>query len=355
MSSGDQRATMHGGPRHDELTAHGIDYNDVLDFSVSTNAYGPSPIMLEAIRQASIDRYPERTATGARLAIAAWLDVTERGVVVGNGAADLLWATARALLKPGDPLFVVEPTFGEMRAAGVALGARVIEWRAQRSDGFAVDLNALGDVVRSAGAKVVYLCSPNTPTGVSVNVHALTAWAQRHGDSTLVLDQSFLSLSDDFADRDVSFPGNVVLVRSLTKDHTLPGVRVGYLVTTPRRALEIERQRPAWSASAMAQAATICAATLDDFVATCRERLIADRDELALQLRELGLEPLASRAPFLITTVPDVARTRATLLTDHRILVRDCASFGLPEHIRLGVRPVRDRERLIDGLRAVLR
>lgn len=332
----------------------GVDYNDVLDVSVSTNPYGPAPLMVEAIQRASIERYPEPHAAVARSALSEWLDVSEQGVVVGNGAADLLWAIARAFVKPGEPVVIVEPTFSEFRNACVALSAKVIEWRAQADNGFAVDLDALGVVVREYNARVVCLCSPNTPTGVSVSIDCLSPWAQRHPETLLVLDQSFLSLSEDFADRDTPLPGNVLVVRSLTKDHAVPGVRAGYAVTTPRRATAIERQRPAWSASAMAQAVAMAAPQLDTFVAESRSRLIADRNELAEQLATLGLMTVPSRAPFLLVPVPDAAVLRVELLLRHQILVRHCASFGLPDFIRVGARSAEDRARLTDALRTVL-
>lgn len=353
MSSDEAAEQSHGGPDQRELDRVGLNYADVLDFSVSTNPYGPAPQMLDAIRDASAARYPEPTAAPARHVLAEWLDVSEQGVVVGNGASDLLWAVARAFLRSGAPVVVVEPTFSEFRRACHALGANVVEWRARAEDGFAIDLAGIDAVVQSSGARVVFLTSPNTPTGIGLSVHDVSRWAQRNTDTLVVLDQSFLSLSEDAEERETPLPGNILLVRSLTKDHAVPGVRAGYVVTTPKRAALIERQRPAWSASAMAQAVAITAPQLDAFVSECRERLIADRRELASQLQALGVDTVPSRTCFLLARVDDAVRVRVDLLTKHKILVRDCTSFWLPGYLRLGARPLVDRLRLIAALTTV--
>jgi histidinol-phosphate/aromatic aminotransferase/cobyric acid decarboxylase-like protein len=146
----------------------------------------------------------------------------------------------------------------------------------------------------------------------------------------------------------------VVCVRSLTKDLAIPGVRVGYLIAAPALVARIERARPAWTTSAAAQAAAIAASTAGAFVAASRARLLADRARLAAELAALGLCPAPSTTGFLAVRVGDARGVRARLLADHRILVRDCASFGLPDHIRLAARPAADQARVVDALARAL-
>src|SRR5204862_108573 len=118
----------------------------------------------------------------------------------------------------------------------------------------------LADIAREARAercRVVYLCSPNTPTGTRHPALDLAAWAAAHPELTLVLDQSFVSLSDSPEDAAVPMPSNVTRVRSLTKDHGTPGARVGYLLASPALCRSGEHGRPQWTTSAFAQAAAI--------------------------------------------------------------------------------------------------
>jgi histidinol-phosphate/aromatic aminotransferase/cobyric acid decarboxylase-like protein len=339
-------AFEHGGPDERELRALAVDPADLVDFSVNVNPYGPCPEVLAAIRSAPVDRYPDPTALAAREALAASLDVSPDWVVLGNGAADLLWAVRRLVGRA----LLVEPTFSEFRA-GAAPGAVDAQWWARPDDSFAVDLEQIGREVRTAGVDAVYLCNPNNPTGRAVAAAEIAELARELPDCTMVLDESFLSLSDRAHELFVPLPANVVRVRSLTKDHCIPGARVGYVVAVPAVAAALHQARPAWSASAAAQRAAIAAAAQAPFVESCRRRLLRDRDELAASLGGCVVV-IPSSAPYLLVRfAAPGAVVRRQLLEHHRILVRDCASFDLPDWVRLAARPAPDRARLLEALR----
>src|SRR5688572_17323065 len=348
----DAPARVHGGLHDAELEALGLEPDDVSDWSSSTNPYGPAPVVLRALQEAAIGRYPDTSGRRARQALSSTLGIERDALVLGNGAADLLWSLARAWLAPGRCALLVEPTFSEFRAAAGAVGAELCEWRSQPEDGFRVDLDAVGERARAAGASVVYLCAPNTPTGGALAAEPIAAFARAHAELSIVLDQSFLSLSERHADAAVRLPDNVATVRSLTKDHGIPGVRVGYLIAAPELCAAIEAGRPAWSTSAFAQAAAIACCQCPEFVRESRERLLDDRRALERELGDLGVACLPSVTSFLLARVPQVAALRARLLERHRIVVRDCASFGLPGFMRLGAKPPAARQRLIAALRA---
>jgi histidinol-phosphate/aromatic aminotransferase/cobyric acid decarboxylase-like protein len=344
----------HGGPRDEELRALGIDAAELSDFSVNTNPYGPSEGMRAAIGAAAIERYPDPTGLRAREALGRWLELPASGIGLGNGAAELLWTLARVVARPGMTALFAEPTFSEFRRACVASGMNVVEWRARAEDGFALDLAAIGRRADEARAGIVYLCTPNTPTGATLAAAEVASWAEANPARLVVLDQSFLSLSDRADDAGVDVPPNVVRIRSLTKEHAIPGVRVGYLIARAELVARLEEQRPAWMTSAGAQAAAIAAAREQGFVEQSRQRLLRDRARLLVELRTLGLEAFDSSAPFCVVRVGDAAGLRRRLLAGQRILVRDCASFGLPEFVRLAVRPEPDIARLVRALAAEL-
>jgi histidinol-phosphate/aromatic aminotransferase/cobyric acid decarboxylase-like protein len=342
----------HGGPDEDELRALGLDARSILDFSVNVNPYGPTDFMREAIRAAAIERYPDRTASSARAALAAAWSVDPARLVLGAGAAELLWTVVRAVVHAGDPVLIAEPTFSEARAAAESAAAIVHELRATAETRFQHAPGRLTEAVASLGARLVYVCTPNNPTGLPWPAAELADVIARCPGALFLVDQSFLSLSDRHADAAVELPANAVRIRSLTKDHAIPGARVGALVATPGLAHLFETARPAWSAGAVTQAAAIAAAAPAEqaFVAESRARLLADRMALAEDLRALGWSALPSSTTFLMASLPDAAATRARLLREHGILVRSCASFGLPDHLRLAARPAGDRARLVSAL-----
>jgi histidinol-phosphate/aromatic aminotransferase/cobyric acid decarboxylase-like protein len=308
-----------------EPRIHGGAPEGVVDFSVSVNAYGPHPEVLAAARAAAFDRYPDPTARRARIALAGMTGVDPERIVVGNGAADLLWAVARACVPRGARVFIAEPTFSEF---GAAIGDATL-------------------ASRPAEADLIYLCNPNNPTGTCAPLADIAARAADRPQTVFVLDESFLSLSERADEAQTLMPDNVIRVRSLTKDHALPGLRVGYLIAAPDTAAAIDAARPAWSASAPAQAAAITAAAHSDFVADSRRRLLADRDLLVAALRERGHSPQATATHFFLLPTENATALRARLL-DRGVAVRDCTSFGLPHHVRIAARP--DFARLLEAL-----
>src|SRR5260370_36572410 len=120
-----------GGIVSEELALLGIDPAELVDFSSSTNPYGPCRAVIEAVRSAPIARYPDSTASDLRRALAARYDVAPDRIIVGNGAADLLWTLARVLIRFRTPVLIAEPPFAEFRPPAQLAGARVAECRAR--------------------------------------------------------------------------------------------------------------------------------------------------------------------------------------------------------------------------------
>lgn len=339
----------HGGPDVGELAAMGLGADDVVDFSVNVNPYGPTPAVAAAIREAPLACYPDPAVREARAALGRLWGVAPDSLSLGHGATELLWLLARTLLRAGDPAVVAEPTFSEFGLAARHLGARIVEARARPEDGFAFDETRLADAVARSDARAVYVCAPNNPSGAGFPMRALAALAARHPRATFVVDQAFLSLGEGYADRNAPCPPNAVLVQSLTKDHAIPGLRLGAVLGTPTLIAALERERPTWAVGTLAQAAAIACASpeAEAAVATARDAMLADWRALERALADRGARTFPTTTTFFLTDVGDAAAFRTRLLLHHRILVRDCASFGLPTLIRLGARPASDRARLL--------
>jgi histidinol-phosphate/aromatic aminotransferase/cobyric acid decarboxylase-like protein len=329
----------------------GLRPDEVLDVSVNVNPYGPCAPVVEAIHAARIDRYPDPTAWSARVAIAEAMGSSPERIAMGNGAVELLWTLVRARLTPGRTAVVVEPAFSEFRAAVEAVGGRVLAWQADVDEGFRIDLEAVARAARSTDAALVYLCTPANPTGVLVGAEAIARFARAMPSVLVVLDESFLALSGGAADESSPMPDNVVRVRSMTKVHSLPGVRVGYLVAREDIVAGVERARPPWTSNAFAQAAARACMSQKAFVDASRVRVLADRDRLAQAMRGLGLRSLASSTFFFLVAVRSGPAARARLLANHRVLVRDASSFGLPGFIRICACPVEKDDHLLCALR----
>jgi histidinol-phosphate aminotransferase len=335
---------VHGGaPAHDQ---------GVLDFSQSANPLGSSPRVVAAARAARFDRYPEREASTLRAALAARLGLPSERVVVGSGSAELFWLLALAYLHRDDSALVVGPTFAEYARAARLVGARVVEVVSPAEDGFRPDWGAVGVAIGRERPRVVFLCNPNNPTGIYCGrpeVEALLASTP----GLLVLDEAFVGFVGEPWDvRSLLGGERLVVVRSLTKDHALAGLRLGYALAAPEVARALQWVQPPWSVNAAAQAAGLAALAEDAHVA--RGCALAEQAKalLATELGALGWSVLPSAANFLLAEVGDAAAWTGALRA-RGIYVRDCTSFGLPHHVRLAARPLAECAALVAAVRAV--
>jgi histidinol-phosphate aminotransferase len=275
-------------------------------------------------------------------------------VWVGNGASELLWLVAQAFLRPGEAALVLGPTYGEYRRAAVLAGAMVGEYWSPESWGFVPSLDEVELLSAMQHTTVVFACNPNNPTGVLLDRDAVESLTSLPGRPLVVLDEAFMSLAGASWD---STPllrhGNLLVVRSMTKDHAVPGVRLGYMLGTPDAIAAIRRVAPPWSVNAAAQAVGLAVLQDEDHVVQGR-RLVGEVETyLRRELATLGLTLHPSAANFWLVSVPDSAALRSALL-DRGILVRDATSFGLPGHIRIGARPLDECTRLVTALSQVL-
>jgi histidinol-phosphate aminotransferase len=356
----------HGGVSDAELAELGLRRDEVIDFSTSTNPLGPSPAAVAAARAAVWTHYPDDRAAALRRALATAAGVAEDEVVVANGSAELIWLLALAFLDPGEAAVVVGPTFGEYARAVRIVGGVVQEYRARPEEGFAVDVAAVAERARTVTARLVFLCNPNNPTGVLLPSPAVAALARAARDTLIVVDEAYMPFVDEPPPGHPSATsvalgtpppapllalGNVVLLRSLTKDCAMPGLRLGYALAPAPVADALDRVRPAWSVNAVAQAAGLAAIGDAAHLARARDEVRRAHAYLTRALGALGLSVLPSAANFVLVEVGDAAATRAALLR-HRVVVRDCTSFGLPRHVRIGLRTVPECERLVAAFAA---
>ena len=369
----------HGGPDYGELAGLGLRPEDVLDFSASTNAFGPPPGVLAALAACDVTRYPDRGAAPLAGALAARDGVPADRVLAGNGAAGLIWALALAWLRPGDAAFVVGPTFGEYATASRLARAEVVEFDGieasagyfglqerpakasspedypniySRCGGaFVPDIHALAQAITAARPRLIWLCNPNNPTGAYLSAAEIAALLPAAPDALWVLDEAYRPfVADPWPSARLIERGNVALLRSLTKDCALPGVRLGYLLAGPDVIARVAAAQPPWSVSAAAIACGLAA--LDDgrHVARTTAALRGEAIRLAGRLAGQGWRVLPSATHFMLIEVGDAAGARATLLRQHRIQVRNCASFGLPGFIRVAARLPEENDRLVSAM-----
>jgi histidinol-phosphate/aromatic aminotransferase/cobyric acid decarboxylase-like protein len=331
-------AQAHGGLPLGELGKLGIEPGELLDLSTNLSPFGAHPEVLRAARECDIEPYPDPASGAAKLAIARALDEDPARIVLGNGSVELLWSLVGVLGEPARPLLVVSPTFSEPEAAAKSRGLAVTHARMREEHAFAPDARVISDAITREQPFLVYLCHPNNPTGAALEHAELTDLLESHPLVPFVLDEAFLSLSERHADAARRLPSNAIRVRSLTKDHSLAGLRVGYALAARELVRKLETSRPPWTVSAPAQAATVAAMAHPEHVAATRVRLLELKAVLARSLQGRGWSALPSETGYFLAKIPgtvDADTLRARLLTRRRVNVRSGASFGLRRYLRL--------------------
>ena len=336
-------SVAHGSVTDRELAALGLERAAVLDLSSNLHPEGPDPRVLEAMRAADVGRYPDPDAEPLRTALARLEGLGADEVLVTPGATAAIHLVLRVMAKPGASCALFPPTFGEYEAAARLAGAAI---REQPSEGPAFKLPD-----RVAPASIGVLCNPNNPTGVYLTRSEVERVVDELG-GVLVLDVAYDAFVEEPWDADQLHRDGwpVVVIHSVTKLHAIPGLRLGYVTGAPEVIARLAAAQPSWSVGAPAVAAGLAAVEVD------AERRLATREArcavsaLRGTLEAVGVSCAPSRANFLLAEVGDGAAVRSALIAAAGIVVRDCASFGLPGWIRVAAPPAAEIGRVSRAL-----
>lgn len=338
----------HGAFDFAELERLGLSPDDILDFSANSNPFGPSPLVREALANVALDRYPDRESLALRRLLAERLSLTPEQILVGNGSAELIQLAAQAFLRPGDSALVLGPTFGEYARAAQLAGADVHHWAASPRDGFAFHADEIS-MKLAERHRVVFICNPNNPTGQCLPTAMIQQWAATYVETLFIVDEAYLPFVPRMQSAiDFNAP-NLFILRSMTKDYALAGLRLGYALGAAGLIATLAAQRPPWNVNALAQAAGRAALQDQMHLTQTLAQLRKEKDLLVVGLKNMGYHPLPSRTHFFLLPVPQAASFRAALLR-YGILVRDCASFGLPHYIRIAPRRPAENLRLLETI-----
>ncbi len=321
---------VHGGPDAYGAPAH--------DFSTNANACGPCPAALAAVQGADAARYPDPVYTALREALAAFHAVAPARIVVAASASEFIARiTAWVAREGGRHVWLPAHAYGDYAQAAAA--------------------RRLQPVADAAGADLAWLCEPASPLGTAEPMAPAIAASQ----ATVVLDRAYepLRLSGACSLSAPALEG-VWQLWSPNKALGLTGVRGAYAIA-PLHATgavpELDALAPSWPlgahGEAMLRAWTTPAAQdrLHASLATLREW----KAQQTALCTSLGWAVLPGDANYFVARLPganDVNHLPA-LRRKHGVKLRDCASFHLPNHVRLGVRPPHDQAALQRALSSV--
>jgi histidinol dehydrogenase len=294
--------------------------------------------LADAVRDLGLNRYPEREADRLRDRLAALNGHAVEGVWAANGSNEILQQILQAYAGPGRRVIVFEPTY--------ALHAR-IAWvvhadveRVELDEPWAITAD---DVERAAALRpdVVFVCSPNNPTGNAQPVDAVAALADAV-DALVVVDEAYVEFGGESAAHLVAGRPNVVVVRTFSKAFALAGARVGYCLATPEVVEDLRRVRLPYHLSAITQAAGLVALDHREEALGILDAIRTERDRILEALPPMGAEAFPSDANFVLFRPPKPAAEVWQGLLDRGVLVRDFSALvpgclrvtaGTPEEV----------------------
>ena len=360
---------VHGGIKPSDLRDLGLRPEDVLDFSASISPIGPPGGIWQAMEGVELAAYPDPHCMELKEALAGHLScqpnsdqtVNPEQLLVGNGSTEIIHLLARAYFptrtgEAGGSALILAPTYGEYQGACSLQGAAVTTLDAGPPPDFPWDLDLAARLIASETPRLVFLCNPNNPTGSyleQLDIEILANAVSRAG-GLLVLDEAYVSFVEDpwdsltMLNRD-----NVVILRSMTKDYALTGLRVGYCIAAEQVISQLAVYQPDWSVNGLAQAGAMAALADLDYLARSRSEVARSKELLIQRLTALEFSVPPAAANFLLVQVGDAPSWRQKLALKGMI-VRDCTSFGLPEYIRIGIRSLPDCQRLLQAIEAVV-
>jgi L-threonine-O-3-phosphate decarboxylase len=354
------RQPAHGGNLAWAAALAGCPPAAILDFSASISPLGPPNSAIAAIQShiGNIRHYPDPNYSELRLALSHFHQLPLEWILPGNGSAELLTLVGRELAANLTATVVMTPAFGDYYRTLKAYNAQVLEfpvdWESEGSLSCFLDK---GNNFQDMG---LILNNPHNPTGKLFLRESILPYLDKF--ALVVVDEAFMDFLSPEEEQSlialVQEYDNLVVLRSLTKFYSLPGLRLGYAIAHPDRLSKWQLWRDPWPVNTLAAAAAIAALQDREFQQQTWLWLPPARTQFLQGLAAIpGLQPKNSAANFLlIESNHSVSQLQQQLLTYHQILIRDCWSFKElgDRFFRVAVRTQADNQRLLTALNSVI-
>jgi adenosylcobyric acid synthase len=347
----------HGGNLRELADNNNIDRQSIIDFSASINPLGPIPELKAILDNAIPDiiHYPDYGYKELTTAISNFGGWDQSMIAPGNGASELLYAAPH--LQQFKRALIPVPSYNDYSEAVRRAGIPVDYYYCNESDNFQIDIKAFSAVIRPHD--IIITGRPNNPTCTVLTTAELQSLCNAHKDSFFVIDESFLEFTSHESIAN-NIPDNVLMIRSMTKFYSIPGLRLGYAVGAPQHIFQLKNFCIPWGINCIAAKTGI--ASLENTAYQCHSRVTMQRLLHNFYTKLTGF-PAIHVYPtncnfFLIKLFPPLT---GDILHRHLIrmgiAIRQCTNFrGLDNsYIRIAVRTDPENAVLISALDNILK
>ncbi|MCF0215545.1 MAG: histidinol-phosphate transaminase [Fibrobacteraceae bacterium] len=310
----------------------------IVKLASNENPMGASPKAVEAIHGIadSLHLYPRGDAPNLIGALSNFYSVKKSQIVVGNGSDEIIDMVGKAFIRSGDNCVAITPTFSVYKFTTLSNGADFIG--VGEGDG----KTSLDDLLAKVNSKtrVVFICSPNNPTGVYYTAAELENFLSKVSSSTLVfLDQAYaeFATAEDYPQMFnflEKYP-NLLINRTFSKIYGLAGIRVGYAIAGEEVIKALWKIKPPFDINQAAQVAAIAALGDREHVERTLKMNREGLEYLKNEISAMGFKVLETQGNFICVHIGEKAKDMVAFLEQRGMIIRGLSSFGLPEHVRI--------------------
>lgn len=314
-----------------------IDAAGVIDLSVNTNPFKYPGGLIEHLknRMGCIDEYPDVDASALRASFAACHGLEPENIIVGNGTTEILYMIPRAF--DAKEAVCAAPAYSDYADAVEMAGGAMRRFTLAPERDFELTAEAVRRAAAAAGA--VFICHPNNPNGRLAPVDDVKSVIQDHPGALFVIDEAYLPLCsgpDAVSFVQSPMPPNLVVLRSMTKAFSIPGLRLGYAAGAPGTIRKLYHQKEPWTVNAMAQSAGLYLCGHFGWLEETAEKIAGLRESFTCRIAGIGgIKSFHSDANFLLlkTLRPEATAHDIRLeLLRRGYFIRDCSNYpGLDE------------------------
>jgi histidinol-phosphate aminotransferase len=329
-----------------------------IKLASNENLLGPSPKAIEAIRKelATIYFYPEGPCTLLREALAKKFWLSERMVVISNGADNLIHMIANAFVNEGDEVVMADPTFPVYTNVTQIMGGKVVKVRLKD---YTHDLNGMLKKVNRK-TKLIFVCNPNNPTGTIVSQEALNQFLDKLPAGVIViLDEAYGDFAEDaFYPNGLEFVKDkrqMIVLRTFSKVYGLAGLRIGYAVGREDLVDCLYQVRDPFPVHRLAQAAAVAALNDQEHALRSIQMVYEGKRYLYKELDKIGMPYVPSQANFVFIDFERDSNAIFQALLREGIIIRPGKTWGYPTCARVTIGRMKDNQRFIKALRKLLK
>ena len=350
------------GKSQDEIASDfNLNKEDIIKLGSNENPWGPSPKAMKAIEDEikSINRYPESQLHELVSEIAQYSGVKDSQVIIGgDGADEIIDVLAKTFIENGDEFIVPLPSYMYYEYLLKQYGASPVyaKWDLEKN---CLDVDSIFEAI-SDRTKMIFLCSPNNPTGTLIDKEILTDIAGKNPEILIVIDEAYFEYSEVTNKDLINEFDNIFIIRTMSKVLGLAGMRIGYGLACEQIIEYMHRIKPVFSLTRLSFVAALNTFRDKDYIAESIRKGIESRQYLYDEISKIdSLHVFPSKSNFMLIDIHDTGFTASQLaleLMKKGIIVRDCTSFkGLDEYwIRISICTLEEDKKFIEILKEVL-